>query len=69
MHRGGEVLVNELGVAVADDDIAIGSLADRCLLSGLKQKFFWNVSNIDHRLREPEEHAPFITVPHIGTCR
>ena len=48
MHRGGEVLVNELGVAVADDDIAIGSLADRCLLSGLKQKFFWNVSNIDH---------------------
>ena len=34
MHRGGEVLVNELGVAVADDDIAIGSLADRCLLSG-----------------------------------
>ena len=38
MHRGGEVPVNELGVAVAD--IAIGSLADRCLLSGLKQKFF-----------------------------
>jgi hypothetical protein len=69
MHRGGEVLVNELGVAVADDDIAIGSLADRCLLSGLKQKFFWNVSNIDHRLREPEEHAGSITVPHIGTCR
>ena len=61
MHRGGEVLVNELGVAVADDDIAIGSL--------LKQKFFWNVSNIDHRLREPEEHAASITVPHIGTCR
>jgi hypothetical protein len=69
MHRGGEVLVNELGVAVADDDIAIGSLADRCLLSGLKQKFFWNVSNIDHRLREPEEHAGCITVAHIGTCR
>jgi len=63
MHRGGEVLVNELGVAVADDDIAIGSLADRCL-SGLKQKFFWNVSNIDHRLREPEEQAGSITVPH-----
>ena len=37
MHRGGEVLVNELGVAVADDDIAIGSLADRCLLSGVIQ--------------------------------
>ena len=69
MHRGGEVLVNELGVAVADDDIAIGSLADRCLLSGLKQKFFWNVSNIDHRPREPEEHGGSITVPHIGTCR
>src|SRR5258706_14688597 len=40
----------------------IGSLADRCLLSGLKRKFFWNVSNIDHRLREPEEHAASITV-------
>jgi len=69
MHRGREVLVNGLGVAVADDDIAIGSLADRCLLSGLKQKFFWNVSNIDHRPREPEEHAASITVAHIGTCR
>jgi hypothetical protein len=34
MRRGGEVLVNELGVAVADHDIAIGSVADRCLLSG-----------------------------------
>jgi hypothetical protein len=34
MHGGGKVLVNELGVAVADDDIAIGSVADRCLLSG-----------------------------------
>src|SRR5258706_15508553 len=40
MHRGGEGIVNEFGVAVADDDIAIGSLGDRCLLSGLKQKFF-----------------------------
>jgi hypothetical protein len=34
MHRGGEVLVNEIGVSVADRDIAIGSVADRCLLRG-----------------------------------
>jgi hypothetical protein len=32
-------------------------------------EFFWNVSNIDHQLREPEEHAGSITVPHIGTNR
>jgi hypothetical protein len=32
-------------------------------------EFFLNVSNIDHRLREPEEHAASITVPHIGTYR
>jgi hypothetical protein len=36
---GGEVLVGELRSTVADDDIAIGSVADRCLLSGVKQKF------------------------------
>src|SRR5258706_16141127 len=47
----------------------IGGLADRCLLSGLKQKFFWNVSNIVHRIREPEDHACSFTVPHIGTCQ
>ncbi|MDX6462218.1 MAG: hypothetical protein QOE55_5915 [Acidobacteriaceae bacterium] len=35
MHGSGKVLVNELGVAVADDDIAIGSVADRWLLSGV----------------------------------
>jgi hypothetical protein len=28
------------------------------------QTFFWNVSNIDHRFREPEEHAGSITVPY-----
>jgi len=38
MHGGGKVLVNELGVAVADDDIAIGSVADRCLRSGVIQE-------------------------------
>ena len=27
MHRGGEVLVGDLGSVVADDDIAIGSVA------------------------------------------
>jgi hypothetical protein len=32
MDLGGEVLVNELG-AVADDVTAIGSVAERCLLS------------------------------------
>src|SRR5258706_11328338 len=69
MHRGGKVLVSELRSTVADDDIAIGSVADRCLLSGVIQTFFWNVSNIDHRLREPEEHADSITVPDIGTYR
>src|SRR6266852_6313475 len=37
MHGGGKVLVNELGCTVADDDIAIGSVADRCLLSGVIQ--------------------------------
>jgi hypothetical protein len=37
MDLGGEVLVSELGSTVADDDIAIGSAADRCLLSGVKQ--------------------------------
>ena len=69
MDLGGEVLVGQLRSTVADDEIAIGSLAERYLLSGLTQKFFWNVSNIDRRLREPEEHAGFITVPHIGTYR
>src|SRR5712672_2738394 len=38
MHCGGEVLVGELRSTVADDDIAIGSVADRCLLSGVEQK-------------------------------
>jgi len=65
MDLGGEVLVGQLRSTVADDEIAIGSLAERYLLSGLTQKFFWNVSNIDRRLREPEEHAGSITVPHI----
>ena len=37
MDLGGEVLVGELGAAVADGDIAIGSVADRCLLSGVIQ--------------------------------
>jgi hypothetical protein len=37
MHSGGRVLVFELRPAVADDDIAIGSVADRCLLSGVVQ--------------------------------
>jgi hypothetical protein len=37
MHRGGEVLVSKLRCTVADDDIAIGGVADRCLLSGVKQ--------------------------------
>ena len=32
------VLVSELRSTVADDDSAIGSVADRCLLSGVKQK-------------------------------
>ena len=34
MDLGGEVRVGQLGVAVADDDVGIGSVADRCLLSG-----------------------------------
>jgi hypothetical protein len=33
MDLGGEVLVGGLRSTVADDDIAIGSAADRCLLS------------------------------------
>ena len=37
MDLGGEVLVSELGSTVADDAIAIGSVADRCLLSGITQ--------------------------------
>jgi hypothetical protein len=37
MHGGGKVLVSELGCTVADDDIAIGSVADRCLLSRVIQ--------------------------------
>jgi hypothetical protein len=37
MHRGGKALVNELRSALAGDDIAVGSVADRCLLSGVKQ--------------------------------
>jgi hypothetical protein len=32
------VLVCGLGCTIADDEIAIGSVADRCLLSGVKQK-------------------------------
>jgi hypothetical protein len=36
MDLGGEVFVGQLGSAVAADDIAIGSVADRCLLSGSK---------------------------------
>jgi hypothetical protein len=37
MHGGGKVLVNELRCTVADDDIAIGSVADRWLVSGVVQ--------------------------------
>jgi hypothetical protein len=37
MDLGGKVLVRELRSTVADDHIAIGSEADRCLLSGVKQ--------------------------------
>jgi len=37
MHRGGKVLVSELRSTVADDDIAVGGEADRCLLSGVIQ--------------------------------
>jgi hypothetical protein len=40
MDLGGEVLVGQLRSTVADDEIAIGSLAERYLLSGLTQKFF-----------------------------
>jgi hypothetical protein len=36
MDLGGESLVRELRSTVADDDIAVGSVADRCLLSGVK---------------------------------
>jgi hypothetical protein len=41
MNLGGEVLVFRLRCAVAGDDIAIGSVADRCLLSGVKQKSYF----------------------------
>jgi len=37
MDLGGKALVSELSATAADDDIAIGSVADRCLLSGAKQ--------------------------------
>jgi hypothetical protein len=37
MDLGGEVLVSELRSTVADDDVGVGSVADRCLLSGIKQ--------------------------------
>jgi hypothetical protein len=37
MDLGGEVLVSQLRSAVADDEIAIDSVADRCLLSGAIQ--------------------------------
>jgi hypothetical protein len=37
MHHGGEVLVTELRSTAGDDDIAIGSAADRCLLSAVIQ--------------------------------
>jgi hypothetical protein len=36
MDLGGEVLVSELR-SVTDDDIAFGSVADRCLLRGVEQ--------------------------------
>jgi hypothetical protein len=55
MHRGGKVLVSELRSAVAADDIAVSSVADRCLLSGDKgdipfqgrQDRFWVVSQFE----------------------
>jgi hypothetical protein len=37
MDPGGEVLGGELRCTVADDDIAVGSEADRCQLSGVIQ--------------------------------
>src|ERR1700730_10943370 len=37
MHCGGEVLVSELRSTAVDDDIAVGSVADRCLPSGVIQ--------------------------------
>jgi hypothetical protein len=33
-----QTLASELRSTVADDDIAISSVADRCLLSGVKQE-------------------------------
>ena len=37
MHRGGQVLVKQRRATVTDDEIAVGSVADRCLLSGVIQ--------------------------------
>jgi hypothetical protein len=63
MHRRGQVLVSELRCTVADDDIAIGSVADRCLLSGVKQKSHFKgvrtVSGRDLMTRSPGRTAFF----------
>jgi hypothetical protein len=48
------VLVMDRGSTVADDDIAIGSVADRCLHSGVKQtSHFKGVTTVF----DPNEHC------------
>jgi len=37
MDHAGEVLVSELRSTVADDDVGVGSVANRCLPSGVIQ--------------------------------
>jgi hypothetical protein len=60
MDLGDEVLVGELRSAVAGDDIAIGSVADRCLLSGVKRTSYFKGGRtvFDYRALGPEPRRP-----------
>jgi hypothetical protein len=62
MDLGGEVLV-ELGAAVAGDDIAIGSAADRCLLSGGNTDIPFRGRQLTRRRHEPGAKTVGLAAP------
>ena len=64
------VLVSELRSTVADDDSAIGSVADRCLLSGVKQKSnFKGVRTVFEQVAQGSKAGFTNTGELVGDCR
>ena len=63
MDLGGEVLVGQLRSAVAGDDIAIGSAADRCLLSGGNTDIPFRGRQLTRRRHEPGAKTVGLAAP------